>query len=83
MAYRLTGYVTIGYVGDGIGPMAIMGSPSFRWGNTTTIVVPGGNAPTSGNFGTAIDAFGTDIKAQVQAAATLALIQGWATGANN
>lgn len=80
MSYRMTGNVTIGYVGDGTGAMEVMGSPSFRFSNTTTIVVPGGNAPTSGNMSTALTAFATDIGNQINAAAQLAVIQSWATG---
>lgn len=80
MAYRLTGTVTVSYVGDGIGPMEVPGSPSLRFNNTTTIAVPGANAPTSGNFTTALAALAADFAASIESAAQLAVIQSWATG---
>lgn len=81
MSYRLTYTATVSFVGDGIGPMAVPGSPSFRFSGLVGMqVVPGANAPTSGNFVTALNAAATDLANQINAAAQLAVIQSWATG---
>lgn len=80
MSYHIQYFATISYVGDGTGPMGVPGSPSRRFQQLADIIVPGGNAPSSGNMATAATAVATDLTGQLQNAANLAQIQGWATG---
>jgi len=81
MSYLITYTATVSYFGDGTGPMEVAGSPSRRFQQASTIVVPGANAPSSANFATAATALATDLTTQLQNAATLASLQGMATGA--
>lgn len=49
--------------------------------NGGLIAVPGGSTPTGANFTTACTTLGTNISTAINVAATLAAIQGFATGA--
>ncbi len=79
MTYRLIASVTIGQFQDGGGQIGT--TPN---GPVLTIsqveIVPGAEAPTGANFTTACTNLGTDISTQLNAAATLARIQAFATG---
>jgi hypothetical protein len=88
MAYQIRYKAEVLWVGDGLGPMglpgaivnAAAGAQVLAFLNSTVIPVPGGDAPTSGNFGTAATAVATDLTTQLQNAATLARLQAFATG---
>lgn len=88
MAYFIRYKAEVVFVGDGQGsmslPAAIVNSPAggqaLAFFNSAPILVPGSNAPSSANFATAATAAATDLTAQLQAAATLARLQAFATG---
>ena len=96
MSYRVRAEFYIDYVGDGVGPMEVPGSPTIKLltqfsGGTApplqgpiaaSTIVPGGNTPTQGNFNTAFTAVATDMQNQLSAngSALLTRIQGFATG---
>jgi hypothetical protein len=92
MAIIITGQVNVAWVPDGSGPEFVpsaqtltvalgygpFGSPTT--GAPTAILVPGGNAPTTGNISTAMTAFATAVAAQLNTTANNAAIVGWASG---
>ena len=88
MAYFVKYKAEVVWVGDGLGamglPAAVSNSPagaqSIAFFNSVPLQVPGGDAPSSANFGTAATAIATDLTTQLQAAATLARLQAFATG---
>jgi len=79
MTYRLIATVTVGNFQDGGGQIGV--TPN---GPVLTVfqteIVPGAQTPTGANFTTACTNLGTDISTQLNAAATLARIQAFATG---
>lgn len=93
MAYGVQIQINTVWVPDGGGGMtqaisqklAFFPSGSSATGLPTTgmaqiVPVPGGDAPTAANFNTAIASAVADIEAQIAVAATLARIQGFASG---
>lgn len=96
MAYRLTYFATLSWVGDGIGPMGgqlsvlpgseLGGAQSMELANTPggQQVVGGGTsgAITAANITTITNAMAADISAQLNLTANLAKAQGFATGGN-
>ncbi len=90
MAYLLIaspGGVKITWVGDGTNQMGVPGAQSLTAAvssqlnnSTLAVVVPGGDAPTSGNIQTACSTLGTNLGTFLTTPANLATIQGWATG---
>lgn len=95
MAYRLTYYCSISFVGPGQGPS---GSPQVGpgAGNAQVLTLinqaggqniggsgtaePGGNQITSADVTTLFNAMATDMEAQFSSAANLATMQGWPSG---
>lgn len=95
MAYRLTYYCSISFVGPGQGPS---GSPQVGpgVGNAQVLTLinqaggqnvagsgssaPAGNQITAGDINTLCAAMATDMEAQFSAAANLATMQGWPSG---
>jgi hypothetical protein len=83
MAYQLRWKVDIVWVGDGVNAMAV---PSAQVLSVTQnsplgagmIVVPGANAPTTGNISTACTTLGTNAAAALNG--NITQIQGFATG---
>ena len=87
--YLMTGKITIAWAPDGAQsetvPMAQSMEASYDIsGNAAQgfVLVPGGNAPSSGNIGTACTSIATALAAFLEAQPQLARIQGWATGSN-
>lgn len=88
MAYQVRYKVDVLWVGDGQGPMGLSanivnsaaGAQVLSFFNSTTLPVPGGDTPSSTNFGTAATNIATDLTTQLQSAATLARLQAFATG---
>lgn len=88
MAYQIRYKAEVVWVGDGQGSMGLAsaitnyaaGAQSIAFVNSAPIQVPGGDTPSSANFGTAATACATDLTTQLQNAATLARMQAFATG---
>lgn len=89
MAYALRYTMTVCWIPDGAGAMSVPSAQVKTLTQSSLIAVPGGDAPTQGNFNTAISgasatpagpSMANDLAAQV--AANLAQIQGFATGGN-
>jgi hypothetical protein len=80
MAYGLKYSLEVVWIGDGINAMtAGSGAQRKKFVQTSTVQVPGGDAPTAANFNTAITGgMTTDLEAQVLA--NLGQLQGFATG---
>lgn len=91
MAFAVRMKLDVVWVGDGAGGMtqadaqvlsffpsstSATGLPNSGMGQI--VPVPGGDAPTAGNFNTAVGNAAADIEAQILA--SLARIQGFATG---
>jgi hypothetical protein len=71
--------MSVKYLPNGAGPMTIPEAQVKTFFQTTSVLVPGGDAPTTGNFNTAISgAMVTDLEGQV--AANIGQLQGFATG---
>lgn len=79
MTYRLIAQVTIGNFQDGGGQIGVTPNGPILELFQTEIVL-GAQAPTQGNFNTALTAMATDLGTQI--AANLSQIQGFATGGN-
>ena len=82
MAYQLVAKVTMEWIGEGTGPMTVPSAQSLFVGPVTQPVAGavGSTALTSAQLTTACTALGTAIAAQLETAANLALMQGWASG---
>lgn len=88
MAYVIGYDVRVSWVPDGAGAMSVPSAQSKKFSQTSYVQVPGGDAPTIGNFNSALTgAAGTpaggaalDMSTQINAA--LAQIQAWSTGGN-
>ena len=88
MAFQLRYKAEVLWVGDGQGPMGLpsnitnsaAGAQVLAFFNSTVIPIPGGDAPSSTNFGAAATAMATDLTTQLQNANTLARLQAFATG---
>jgi len=89
--YLLKYSATICWAPDGAGSETVPTSQSMQQSdeggvNVTTapgfILVPGGNAPSSGNITTALNSAATALAASFEGATNLAIIQAWATGGN-
>ena len=92
MSFRIDYSVTVTFVGDGMGPMELPGSPAISFFGSGLgaaplgipgqggQLVPGGNTPTAANFTTALNSMAADIAAQIAVPATLARVQAFATG---
>lgn len=79
MAYFIRYRLEVDYVPVGAGPMTTAQQQKKTFFQGAPVAVPGGEAPTSANFNTAITGGMTaDLEAQVLAA--IAQIQGFATG---
>lgn len=90
MAYRLRYTVNVDWIADGAGPMEVSAAQTIGFSATVPVAfVPGADAPTIGNFNTALSgssatptapSLSNDISTQI--AAKLAQIQAFATGGN-
>lgn len=79
MAYGLRYQLSVVWLPDGAGPMTVPDAQVLTMFNSSIVTVPGGNAPTTDNFDTAIEGPMTaDLEAQIDA--NIAQIQGFATG---
>lgn len=79
MTYRIIVSATIGNFQDGAGQIGVTpNGPIIELFQTE--IVPGAQAPTQGNFNTALTNMATDLGTQI--AANLSQIQGFATGGN-
>lgn len=84
--YLVSGSINISWAPDGAGPETVPNAQTVQFslgsqGSSTSggyILVPGGNAPTTGNINTAVVAAGAALSLAAQAA--IAQIQGFATG---
>ena len=87
MSYQLRASVTVMWIGDGVGQMEVGSAQVFTatvgptaQSSVGSIVVPGGDTPTSGNMSTACTNLATAVAAVFNTTANLAQIQGFATG---
>jgi hypothetical protein len=92
MAIIIKGIVDVCWVPDGSGPEFVPSAQTLSvalgygplgtqgTGLSSVIVVPGGNAPSTGNVSTAMTAFATAIAALLNTTANNGTINGWAAG---
>jgi hypothetical protein len=84
MAYRLTYTANISWVGTGLGPMTLPNAQTLQLKNAAggqNVAGAGAGGTVNGADVTALtNAMAADIAAQMNAAANLAIINGWITG---
>ncbi len=82
MALQIRYSMSVCFVPDGAGPMSVPSAQVKTVTQSTVIVVPGGNSPTSANITTACNSAATDAAAQFNTAANLAQIDAFGSGGN-